>query len=89
MLYPYLPEKIVQKTEGIFNTYSNSLSRPCLLDFGFQLVLVRNNRSKKCGRTLGLVWLKLSIKGQIISKCVFGVIVWTKAPTKFFPGFLP
>ena len=28
-------------------------------------------------------------KGQLISKCPFGVIVWTKIPTKFFPGFLP
>ena len=28
-------------------------------------------------------------KGQLILKCLFGVIVWTKKPTKFFPGFLP
>ena len=28
-------------------------------------------------------------KGQLISKCPFVVIVWTKIPTKFFPGFLP
>ena len=28
-------------------------------------------------------------KGQLISKCPFGVIVWTKIPTKYFPGFLP
>ena len=28
-------------------------------------------------------------KGQLISKCPFGVIIWTKIPTKFFPGFLP
>ena len=28
-------------------------------------------------------------KGQLISKCLYGVIVWTKTPTKFFPGFLP
>ena len=28
-------------------------------------------------------------KGQLISKCLFGVMVWTKKPTKFFPGFLP
>ena len=28
-------------------------------------------------------------KGQLISKCLFGIIVWTKKPTKFFPGFLP
>ena len=31
----------------------------------------------------------LLIKGQLISKCLFGVIVWTKKPTKFFQGFLP
>ena len=28
-------------------------------------------------------------KGQLISKCLYGVIVWTKKPTKFFPGFMP
>ena len=28
-------------------------------------------------------------KGQLISKCPFGVIVWTKIPMKIFPGFLP
>ena len=28
-------------------------------------------------------------KGQLISKCPFGVIVWTKIPTKKFPRFLP
>ena len=27
-------------------------------------------------------------KGQFISKCPFGVFVWTKIPTKFFPGFM-
>ena len=31
----------------------------------------------------------VNFKGQLISKCPFGVIVWTKIPTKFFPGFLP
>ena len=29
------------------------------------------------------------IKGQLISKCLLGLIVWTKIPTQFFPGFLP
>ena len=29
------------------------------------------------------------VKGQLISKCLFGVILWTKTTTKFFPGFLP
>ena len=28
-------------------------------------------------------------KGQLISKCPFGVIVWTKIPTKEFDKFLP
>ena len=30
----------------------------------------------------------LYFKGQLISKCPFGVIIWTKIPMKFFPGFL-
>ena len=29
------------------------------------------------------------VKGQLISKCPFGDIVWTKIPTKFFPEILP
>ena len=28
-------------------------------------------------------------KGQLISKCPFGVIVWTKIPTKNFDKFCP
>ena len=31
----------------------------------------------------------LQIKGQLISKCLFGVIVWTKEPTKIFKNFCP
>ena len=27
--------------------------------------------------------------GQLISKCPFGVIIWTKIRTKSFPGILP
>ena len=27
-------------------------------------------------------------KDQLISKCLFGAIVWTKKTTNFFPGFL-
>ena len=28
-------------------------------------------------------------KGQLISKCLFGIIVWTKIPTKLFLDFCP
>ena len=28
-------------------------------------------------------------KGQLISKCPFGVMVWTKIPTKIFDNFCP
>ena len=36
-----------------------------------------------------IMYVKLIITaGQLISKCPFGVIVWTKTPTNFFPGFL-
>ena len=31
----------------------------------------------------------LAVKGQLISKCPFGVIVWTKIPTKLFLDFCP
>ena len=36
-----------------------------------------------------LTFLSNGSKGQLISKCLFGVIVWTKKTTKLFPGFLP
>ena len=29
------------------------------------------------------------VKGQLISKCILGVIVLTKKPTKFFKDFCP
>ena len=32
---------------------------------------------------------RIFIKGQLISKCPFGVIVWTKIPMKKFDKFLP
>ena len=28
-------------------------------------------------------------KGHLISKCPFGVDIWTKIPIRFVPGFLP
>ena len=31
----------------------------------------------------------MSTKGQLISKCPFGSIVWTKIPTKKFDNFCP
>jgi len=34
-------------------------------------------------------WLSVVTKGQLISKCPFGVKTSSKKPTKFFPGFLP
>ena len=43
-------------------------------------------------RHLLMMWINVffwATKGQLISKCPFGVIVWTKIPTKKFPGFLP
>ena len=34
-------------------------------------------------------WQGCKAKGQLISKCLFGVIVWTKKPMQFFPEYLP
>ena len=31
----------------------------------------------------------MPFKGQLISKCPFGIIVWTKIPTKLFLDFCP
>jgi hypothetical protein len=33
--------------------------------------------------------LRTALKGQLISKCSFGVKTSSKKPTKFFPGFCP
>ena len=55
----------------------------------------KKNEWKKCnGLHNGVKYLFSNLilqvsKGQLISKCPFGVNVWTKIPTKFFPGFLP
>ena len=45
---------------------------------------------------LGGIWGNLlkgidnkTVKGQLISKCLFGVIVWTKISTKKFDKFCP
>ena len=38
----------------------------------------------------GSIWkFAMQAKGQLISECLLGVIVWTKIPTKKFPRFLP
>ena len=50
--------------------------------FSIKIFLWSQKQSKKnC--------LEKVVKGQLISKFPFGVIVWTKIPTIFFPGFLP
>ena len=33
--------------------------------------------------------IHVQLKGQLIAKCPFGVIVWTKIPTKKFDNFCP
>ena len=40
-------------------------------------------------KEISLTDLILLSKGQLISKCSFGVIIWTKIQTKIFPEFLP
>ena len=40
-------------------------------------------------RKPAFVAVSAAIKGQLISKCPFGVIVWTKIPTKKFDKFFP
>ena len=36
-----------------------------------------------------MVWGENHDKGQLISICLYVVIIWKKKPTKIFPGFLP
>ena len=40
-------------------------------------------------QNLDIFFVHIPTKGQLNSKCPFGIIVWTKIPTKFFPGYLP
>ena len=47
-----------------------------------------------CSKWIKLVQIRFSpikivTKGQLISKCPFGFIVWTKIPTKLFLDFCP
>ena len=43
-----------------------------------------------CITNIDYIWWKLNtVKGQLISKCPFGVIVSTKIPTKKFDNFCP
>ena len=51
--------------------------------------LVKFICSEKATKFFEISTIDLTVtKGQLISKCPFGVIVWTKIPTKFFSGFL-
>ena len=46
--------------------------------------------SKKATKFEEIFTVDLTLcKGQLISKCSFGVFKSPKKPTKFFPGFLP
>ena len=45
---------------------------------------VWRKKNKKEGIVSGL-----TAKGQLISKCPFGIIVWTKIPAKLFLDFCP
>ena len=49
---------------------------------GYECLKCPAKRSKRLA-------MRQHVKGQLISKFPFGVIVWTKIPTKNFPGFLP
>ena len=46
---------------------------------------------RKCIWQITLPWYLScrTSKGQLISKCPFGIIVWTKIPTKLFLDFCP
>ena len=45
--------------------------------------------SNSNGEITTLKIFKKLAKGQLISIYLFGTIVWTRKPTKFFPGFMP
>ena len=54
----------------------------------FQNVLLVYSNLKKTTQKISRI-SALASKGQLISKCPFGIIVWTKIPTKLFLDFCP
>ena len=68
---------------SVFNHIMSSSDLPRFLTISVKSV-------RKCYLFTGFAEVVENIgKGHLISKCLFGVIVWTKKPTKYFPGFLP
>ena len=53
-----------------------------------QLLPTAGNHTKTIRRRKKYLPISFS-KGQLISKCLFGVIVWTKIPTKNLTNFCP
>ena len=79
-LGPQKPQILTDLLMRPWKPQANDLKKSCLMKF-----CRRNNL-----RYLDWYWyINLKLKGQSISKCFLGVIVWTKRPMTFFPGFLP
>ena len=75
------------------------IDKPALLyatTYVLQLVVIHTSEAEQdalFGNSARVGGLKIGghssvYKGELISKCPFGVIVWTKIPTKFLPRFL-
>ena len=60
---------------------------PNKIPLGIMYYFIIEEISHNCIQS-SITWVELS-KGQLISKCPFGVIVWTKIPTKDFDNFCP
>ena len=79
--------KIYAKTTQLLCVPSDSKNLP-----EHFLLFKKDALAIKSGQFRFSIYLFVSLnqcKGQLISKCPFGVIVWTKIPTKFFRGSLP
>ena len=62
---------------------------PVLIHNGFKHLLKSLLKPLVISRTISWAYNFKSTKGQLISKCPFGFIIWTKIPTKLFLDFCP
>ena len=91
MFYP----KIAKKMPDDINTNITymicaSFTRQIILSLDINLctyLIVKSADSSLNAKTSNKS--RIILKGQLISKCSFGVKTSSKKPTKFFPGFLP
>ena len=80
--FSYLPPASIERWRGGKANYFSLTKEGSF----FSWVAVQHCGQKGYGKQT--IELRTS-KGQLTSKCPLSIIIWTKIPTNFFPGFLP